>query len=714
MTKTIAPTRQPKPVQDSTNSYPASAHLPHDLYNLSGALSSPLDTMPNLPHPLDLSFDPPAYGPLVQSPQKHDNPSSSPPKALFAEKIDICLPPPPAPSFITDSPLKRPVTSAYQPIAPQMPARALFITFPSATPADQENLYPAYHSDNFAEFPDPACGFKPAGNRTLLDPTLLQDRAYKKPVNGDSATAQIPEPHDMPNVEDDGAKPPYSYAALIGMSILRAPNRRLTLAQIYKWISDTFSYYRASEAGWQNSIRHNLSLNKAFIKQERPKDDPGKGNYWAIEPGMELQFVKERPCRRPASSAGPSMKVFSQPSSGMNLLISAVPSQPSPQIVNRDAEVSEASSDATIPVSDPIYPEDELDQILHMPPPASRAVLSSPLHALRSSPPIARRSLSREGTPTCVSEFPSSTNHPRFKKRNFNSMNDSGYFSSLESSAARPVGFSNSEVDTAPRFKRGRAEEEIARIRSSSHDASPSKGQAALKQPAPQLMSSSPLRPFDSSLMLPPLTPAMTFKAPIKPPASVSPNTNLRNHRNRIKALVGSPLKDAGLLSEEMSFSPAFKIIDDESSLHPDTLNVHFNIFTDISSNGSAFGSPFKRSVRRPRLDRASTSSGILGDITSTSNNSKSLAPVLKAPFLESPLRQRSPSKSPSFGSPSIFLSKDNLFGLDFLVDDSTDDSGGLDILQGFQKIGEKENEKTEQKKASRPPRGARSYTSRS
>ena len=81
---------------------------------------------------------------------------------------------------------------------------------------------------------------------------------------------------------DDGTKPSLNYAELIRAAILGAPNKRLTLAQIYKWISDTYSFYNAANPGWQNSIRQNLSLNKTFIKQERPKDDPGRGNYWTI------------------------------------------------------------------------------------------------------------------------------------------------------------------------------------------------------------------------------------------------------------------------------------------------------------------------------------------------------------------------------------------------------------------------------------------------
>lgn len=91
-------------------------------------------------------------------------------------------------------------------------------------------------------------------------------------------------------------KPPYSYATLIGISILSHPEKKLTLSHIYQWISDTFKYYKKGDVGWQNSIRHNLSLNKAFIKGEKSKD--GKGHFWCIKPGCEEQFLKSRSVKK--------------------------------------------------------------------------------------------------------------------------------------------------------------------------------------------------------------------------------------------------------------------------------------------------------------------------------------------------------------------------------------------------------------------------------
>ncbi|XP_049770160.1 forkhead box protein D3-like [Schistocerca cancellata] len=92
-------------------------------------------------------------------------------------------------------------------------------------------------------------------------------------------------------------RPPFSYKALIAMAIAQSPHRKAKLSEIYAYITRRFPYFEHSKKAWQNSIRHNLSLHKCFVKVLQ-KGRKEKGNYWMLDPQFEGTFKDAKYCQR--------------------------------------------------------------------------------------------------------------------------------------------------------------------------------------------------------------------------------------------------------------------------------------------------------------------------------------------------------------------------------------------------------------------------------
>ncbi|PSR72837.1 hypothetical protein PHLCEN_2v11334 [Hermanssonia centrifuga] len=196
--------------------------------------------------------------------------------------------------------------------------------------------------------PKSANGFKVPGSRTRLPKTPVNRHLYSH-ASSSCASTPCSSPSRIVNIvsspgpmraslsseDEDGLedlpytlppgpysreKPDFSYAALIGQAILSSPEHRLTLQDIYEWITTVYPYYTRGEQTWMNSIRHSLSTMAVFRKVTRGRNE-GK-SLWAIwdsdipcfanggfRKSLCADMVKSKP---PPAKSGPKRKVMEE------------------------------------------------------------------------------------------------------------------------------------------------------------------------------------------------------------------------------------------------------------------------------------------------------------------------------------------------------------------------------------------------------------------
>ncbi|KAL8722216.1 MAG: hypothetical protein Q9225_001261 [Loekoesia sp. 1 TL-2023] len=105
--------------------------------------------------------------------------------------------------------------------------------------------------------------------------------------------------------DEDGSVNCEPYAQLIFRALKGAPGYGMVLKDIYRWFESNTDKARKSSKGWQNSIRHNLSMNGAFKKvdQDPSTDEAKKGFIWVLEPSALVDGVKSTTrYRKPGSN----------------------------------------------------------------------------------------------------------------------------------------------------------------------------------------------------------------------------------------------------------------------------------------------------------------------------------------------------------------------------------------------------------------------------
>jgi hypothetical protein len=170
----------------------------------------------------------------------------------------------------------------------------------------QTEPYPAGYrtspTDGYASTPESSHPLSPCSTTLTLPmdesagddvcsqaPTLFEHTSDARYGNKKSPAGAVAVLHTETKTEEP-------YAKLIYRAFLSTPRRAMTLQEIYQWFRDNTDKGKDDTKGWQNSIRHNLSMNQVcFVIHVLPQQLTRRpGLYEARAPPQQRQSERRR------------------------------------------------------------------------------------------------------------------------------------------------------------------------------------------------------------------------------------------------------------------------------------------------------------------------------------------------------------------------------------------------------------------------------------
>ncbi|KAK3110276.1 hypothetical protein LTR53_015601 [Teratosphaeriaceae sp. CCFEE 6253] len=253
-------------------------------------------------------------------------------------------PPASALSVFDPSPRQSIETSAAIDIEPIMSnVRSGSPMYPFIPPEGQHEMWPTTSAPPFA-YPPAIPEHEPWSPHPMRSfpapmPTVPRQNHFFYPQEVHHASPMLSQgsPHD-PEFMDDGWGQPevpqpwlnssgsdelddidaveVCYAQLLWRCLKEAPEHTMTLKELYDWVREHSQKAKdPKNRGWQNSVRHNLSMNAAF-ERVPPRETQGvnKGSLWRLTPAALRDGVisttryRKDPKHKPLKRATPALK----------------------------------------------------------------------------------------------------------------------------------------------------------------------------------------------------------------------------------------------------------------------------------------------------------------------------------------------------------------------------------------------------------------------